>query len=76
MKSLLETLLELLDHESGQVRHYTVKMLLELGESKKSVILKLVKKLDDPIAAVREEVKTALGRIAGENQKVFKISRS
>ena len=54
-----------LDHNSAQVRHYTVKALLDLGENRREVILRLVKGLADPVLAVREEVKVALEKMAG-----------
>ena len=65
MKNLLEHMIGTLDHGSGQVRHYTVKALLDLGENRREVILRLVKGLADPVLAVREEVKVALEKMAG-----------
>lgn len=61
-------MLGLLDHGSGQVRHYTVKALLDLGENRREVILKLVQGLADPVASVRDEVKKALEKMAGLHQ--------
>ena len=63
-------MLGLLDHGSGQVRHYTVKALLDLGENRREVILKLVQGLADPVASVRDEVKKALEKMAGLHQSI------
>ena len=70
LKELQETLLGFLDHHSGQVRHYTVNALLDLGENKKEVILRLVRGLADPDFAVREEIKVALKQMAGGYQSL------
>ena len=65
-EKVTQCLFQLLDSDSGQIRHYAVSTLLELGANRKEVILKLVPKLSDPIAAVREGVKLALKEMAGK----------
>ena len=65
LDKLLARILALMDEESGQVRHYSVKCLVELGDNRKEVILKLISCLGDAVAAVREEVKAALEQMAG-----------
>lgn len=66
LDKLLERILALMNEESGQVRHYSVKCLVELGDNRKEVILKLIGCLGDTVTAVREEVKAALEQLAGK----------
>ena len=70
-EKLILNLFELLEHPSGQVRHYSVNTLLQLGVKRKDVILKLVSKLDDPVPIVRNQVKIALREMAGKVLRKF-----